>query len=102
MQAASPKDSVAILQKMTGILSSVATAFGVMLDPTEVFWFTQNKLFEIQGRSNSLQLFKIRSQSTARNYCQPYLEHGLHMVLCRYGVNREFGWLWFSTTVSQS
>lgn len=53
-----------------------------MLDPMEVFQFTQNKLFEIHDKSNSLQLFKIRSQSTAMSYCQPYLERGLHICSC--------------------
>lgn len=60
-----------------------------MLDPIKVAWFAQNKLFVIQGKNNLLQLFKIRSQSTAMNYCQCYLERGLRVLLRRYVVNRE-------------
>lgn len=85
---------------MAGILSSV---YHIQHDPMEVAWFAPNKLFVIQGKSNSLQLFKIRSQRTAMNYCQPYLERGLRMLLRRYVVNRDlFGCLWFSTSESQS
>lgn len=75
----------------------------MMLDPIKVAWFAQNKLLVIQGKNNLLQLFKIRSQSTAMNYCRGYLERGLRVLLRRYVVNRElFGCLWFSTSASQS